>query len=294
MERDLKRRTTHYPVVQFKKDTWEIDEFDISSIYLLIGSEKAMLIDCGIGLGDLLGTVRMLTDKELLVAVTGDQIDHTGNVCQFDEIWMNRERKEKSIPEELALRRKIVSDIALRQQGNIGSGMYGVYPLYAYNPERDLVVPEEPVPMIHPITDGMQFDLGGDRTVTAFQCPGHVTGQMMFLDSFSRSLFCGDALNYYLEIGTAPIEETIAYLEKMQELEDLYDGIYNGNHDFRAPGASLGSDCLPNALALARQIRDENCNILEVPSFKGSASGDRSHKVLQKYRNFVCYRPFDI
>ena len=35
-------RTTLYPMVQFKKDTWEIDEFDCASIFLLIGTEKAM------------------------------------------------------------------------------------------------------------------------------------------------------------------------------------------------------------------------------------------------------------
>ena len=43
--------TKLYPMVQFKKDTWEIDEFDCASMFLLIGTEKAMLIDCGIGDG---------------------------------------------------------------------------------------------------------------------------------------------------------------------------------------------------------------------------------------------------
>ena len=54
--------TKLYPMVQFKKDTWEIDEFDCASMFLLIGTEKAMLIDCGMGIGDLRGAVEMLTD----------------------------------------------------------------------------------------------------------------------------------------------------------------------------------------------------------------------------------------
>ena len=29
--------TTLYPMVQFKKDTWEIDEFDVASMFLLLG-----------------------------------------------------------------------------------------------------------------------------------------------------------------------------------------------------------------------------------------------------------------
>ena len=45
--------TKLYPMVQIKKNTWEIDEFDCASIFLLIGTEKAMVIDCGMGIGDL-------------------------------------------------------------------------------------------------------------------------------------------------------------------------------------------------------------------------------------------------
>ena len=41
--------TKLYPMVQIKKNTWEIDEFDCASIFLLIGTEKAMVIDCGMG-----------------------------------------------------------------------------------------------------------------------------------------------------------------------------------------------------------------------------------------------------
>ena len=81
--------------------------------------------------------------------------------------------------------------------------------------------------------------------------------------------------------------------KKMQEMGDQYDGIYNGHHDFRAQGAPLGEDCLPNALALARQIRDGNCSVIEVPTFWGPASTRPNRKMIQKYRNFLGYRGFD-
>lgn len=32
--------TKLYPMVQIKKNTWEIDEFDCASIFLLIGTER--------------------------------------------------------------------------------------------------------------------------------------------------------------------------------------------------------------------------------------------------------------
>ncbi len=286
-------RTKRFPVIQFKKDTWEIDEFDCSSCFLLIGSERAMLIDCGIGLGDLRGVIEMLTDKPVTVVITHDHPSHTGNARQFDEIWMNQESAEEPLPYPYDLRRSIVEHVMVRQHGGIGSGMYSAYPLYACTIERDLIEPKEPMPVIHPIEDGMEFDLGGGRIVTAMKSPGHTAGHMMFLDHQSRSLFCGDALNYDLVIGAAPVEETIAYLETMQNLRDQYDGIYNSHHDFRAHGAPLKEDCLPNALELVRQIQSNTYNLIEIPDFLKPFPGAPGCKRIQKYRNFVGDYRFD-
>lgn len=294
MSRKPDNRTKRFPLVQFKKDTWEIDEFDVASMYLLVGAKRAMLIDCGMGIGNLRGAVEMLTDKPLIVVITHNHLDHTGNARQFDEIWMSPDDLGDPIPGDYERRRTDIISVALRQHGGICGGMYNTYPLYAYDLDRDLIIPDDPMPKINEITDGMTFDLGGGRVVTAYRCPGHTPGQMMFLDPWSRSLFCGDALNYNLGVGAVPIEETIAYLEKMQSLSDQYDGIYNGHHDFRAQGAPLGDDCLPNTLALARQIRDGTCNIIEVPSFWGPSSGRPNRRMVQKYRNFLGYRPFSM
>lgn len=55
----------------------------------------------------------------------------------------------------------------------------GIYPY-------DLMVdlrepgPDEPIPVIHHLYDGQQFDLGG-RVVTAYECFGHSPGEMIFL-----------------------------------------------------------------------------------------------------------------
>lgn len=69
--------TKLYPMVQIKKNTWEIDEFDCASIFLLIGTEKAMVIDCGMGIGDLRGAIEMITDKPLICVISHGHIDHT-------------------------------------------------------------------------------------------------------------------------------------------------------------------------------------------------------------------------
>ena len=45
------------------------------------------------------------------------------------------------------------------------------------------------------------FELG-DRTVTAYHCPGHTFGEMVFLDDKTKTLLLGDACNcnYYLAV----------------------------------------------------------------------------------------------
>ena len=262
--------TKLYPMVQFKKDTWEIDEFDCASMFLLIGTEKAMLIDCGMGIGDLRGAVEMLTDKPLIVVITHGHIDHTANARQFDEIWIHPKDQDRPIPQSLERRRFDTERIAKRQKNCIG-GAYTMFNLYPYDLNVDLREPgpDEKMPVIHDLYDGQQFDLGGGRIVTAYECPGHSAGEMVFLDEQTRSLFAGDAVNFNLGVSECPVETTLRYLKRLRDLGDKYDGIYNGHHDFRALGAPLDDDCLPTAIAILEDALDEHIVPCETPSFWG-------------------------
>jgi hydroxyacylglutathione hydrolase len=44
-------KTQTYPFKEIVANTYEIGEFDCASIFLLIGDDKAMVIDTGIGIG---------------------------------------------------------------------------------------------------------------------------------------------------------------------------------------------------------------------------------------------------
>ena len=81
-------KTRLYPMVQFKKDTWEIDEFECASVFVQVGKEKAMVIDAGIGIGDLIGAIRMtITDKPLVIVATHGHGDHTGAMKLLEGIY---------------------------------------------------------------------------------------------------------------------------------------------------------------------------------------------------------------
>ena len=262
--------TKLYPMVQFEKGTWEIDEFDCASMFLLEGTEKAMLIDCGMGIGDLRGAVEMITNKPLIVVITHGHIDHTGNARQFDEIWIHPKDRDKPIPQDTDRRKWDAERIARRQKSCIG-GYFTMFNLYPYDLNVDLREPETygNMPVIHDLYDGQEFDLGGGRVVTAYECPGHSPGEMVFLDHQTRCLFCGDALNYNLGVGASPVETTVRYMKRLQDLGDQYDRIYNGHHDFRALGMPLGDDCLPNAIAILEDVLAGTAVPCEMPSFWG-------------------------
>ena len=262
--------TKLYPMVQFEKGTWEIDEFDCASIFLLEGTEKAMLIDCGMGIGDLRGAVEMITDKPLIVVISHGHIDHTGNARQFDEIWIHPKDRDKPIPQDTARRKFDTERIARRQKSCIG-GYFTMFNLYPYDLNVDLREPETygNMPVIHDLYDGQEFDLGGGRIVTAYECPGHSPGEMVFLDNQTRCLFCGDALNYNLGVGAVPVETTVRYMKRLQEMGDRYDRIYNGHHDFRALGMPLEDDCLPNVIAILEDVLSGTAVPCEMPSFWG-------------------------
>ena len=263
-------KTRLFPMVQFKKDTWEIDEFDCASMFLLVGTERAMLVDCGMGIGDLAGAVRMITDKPLTVVVTHNHPDHSGNARQFPEIWMKKEERQFPIPWDAEMRRSDIRSIARRAKG-CGVTPYNMFRLHPFDLDEDIRTPEEegPMPEIHDIRDGQAFDLGGGRIVTAYDCPGHTPGEIVLLDESTGTLIAGDAVNYNLGVGTVPLETILRAMKRIRDLEDRYDGIWNGHHDFRALGAPLDPDCLPAIIDMMEDALAGHIVPCETPSFWG-------------------------
>jgi hydroxyacylglutathione hydrolase len=262
----MKMKTQAFPYKKIALNTFEIGEFDCASIFLLIGDEKAMVIDTGIGIGDLKGFIRTLTDKPLMVCYTHNHVDHVGGAGAFDHAYIH--------PKDM-VDFATGGRIGLSVEGRLGYIKWiaerekGVYP---YDLEEDLTE-WGPCPPLYPLEDEQVIDLG-NRRVVVVACPGHTPGEVAFLDENSRLLFLGDACNCNLLLGGgAPgshrftsIEKALFYLKRLQNLHPRYDGYFNGHYDYRALGEPLGEDVLPDAIKACEQILAGTATVEVKPS----------------------------
>lgn len=72
-----------------EKGTWVVETSDRTSMYILEGKKRAMLIDTGTKCEGLDDIVRKITDKPLDVVITHNHPDHAGNIQYFDEVHMH-------------------------------------------------------------------------------------------------------------------------------------------------------------------------------------------------------------
>ncbi|MBN1597242.1 MAG: MBL fold metallo-hydrolase [Bacteroidales bacterium] len=68
---------------------WVIETTDNTAMYLVEGSDKALLIDTGTKCDSLDKIMRQITSKPVDVVITHGHRDHSGNIKYFDTIYMH-------------------------------------------------------------------------------------------------------------------------------------------------------------------------------------------------------------
>ena len=82
--------TRKLPYYEFADGIYEIDEFDCVSVFVIVGSKRALVIDCGTGIGDLRWVIEnKITDKPYDVVATHNHGDHIGGAGFFDSIYIH-------------------------------------------------------------------------------------------------------------------------------------------------------------------------------------------------------------
>lgn len=76
-------------ISKLEEKVWVIETTDKTTMYLIEGTEKALLIDTGTKCEKLDEVVRKITQKPLDVVITHAHGDHAGNIRFFNEIYIH-------------------------------------------------------------------------------------------------------------------------------------------------------------------------------------------------------------
>ncbi len=255
---------------------FEIDEFDCASIFVIIGEERALVLDTGTGIGDLKWVIEnRITCKPYEVALTHAHPDHIGGAGWFDKIWIHPaddDRKKIDLCRTVSNRRKYAELIREREGKS-----------YEYSPDTD-IRSWPGVPSFEYLHDASVFELG-NRRVIAYECPGHTPGSMVYLDEKSRTLLVGDACNGYYILDPGAFESqkeaaSAAYLalRRIYDMRDRYDKIYNFHHDFRKFGSALDLQVMKDTMTGLKKIAEDSDEVIVIENDFGGEV-----KTVQKY-----------
>ena len=179
-----------------------MDEAHEATGYLVVGNERACVIDTMNGYNDLYQAVRELTDKPLTVVNTHGHPDHIFGNMFFQEAYLH--------PADRELARTFAED-----------------PEY----QKMLKEREKAFPPFKDILPGDTIDLGG-RTLEVFGLPGHTPGGILLLLREDRVLFTGDSINHHLWMqldSCLMMEEFLNELDKVMFLQERADIILHGH-----------------------------------------------------------------
>lgn len=222
--------------------------------YLILGSEKALLVDTGFGFRSLKKVVDSLTKLPIILVNTHGHPDHSGGNAEFGAPFLHPlDNEVYDIKCSLAARIKEASD-------DMG----------VKNAEQ-LLQPEPPKPK--KMQDGEVFQLGG-RTLRVLHTPGHTRGSVCLLDSKTGMLFSGDTVQNtptaLLGKYATRVSEYVASLKKLKEFE--ITAICPGHRDNQLP-----VDLIDRKIRCAHRILEgdqgERIQSREGPAFRLTFEG---------------------
>lgn len=188
-----------------------------TAMYLVEGTEKAALLDTGVGVGDLKALVDSLTDKPVTVLLTHGHVDHAMGAGGFEDVRMS--------PLDKAIYQKH-SVFATRKGYVLNSTMQSWDPaLLASVADADYMQPRS-AESFAPLKPGDRVELGG-VSVEVLRGQGHTPGSLTMLIPEWRMLLLGDACNQFTFLFDRWASPVSAYRKMLLELKAETDGRYD-------------------------------------------------------------------
>lgn len=199
-----------FTVKQIDNNTFAISEYghwEKVHSFLLIGEEKAVLIDTGLGIDNIKRITDQLTSLPIIVLTTHVHWDHIGSHGEFKDIYVHKDERDwlidgiKKLPIE-QIRKDVSRDITIPTPES-------------FNPNTYKPFQGNPTGLLN---DGDEIEIGS-RKLTIYHTPGHSPGHISIFDYSKGYLFTGDLL--YDETPIYAFFPTTNPVELVQSLEKI-------------------------------------------------------------------------
>ena len=183
------------------------------TIGVIIGDEKIMVIDSGLGgyaylrsyIENLVGR-----DKPIICACTHGHLDHVGSACLFDEAYCSLKDFGPGKNDPFDPMRRYCDIIDFSLESNLVMDYCKTHMLMDNRVD------------FKDIRDGDIFDLGGVR-IEAIAVPGHSDGSMAFYNAAEKYCFTGDAVNTDVHLKRLNREGFRSYRQVMENFISRVD-----------------------------------------------------------------------
>jgi glyoxylase-like metal-dependent hydrolase (beta-lactamase superfamily II) len=175
--------------------------------YLIVGREASLLLDTGMGIGDISEVAAHLTGKPPSVVNSHYHWDHIGDNHRFQDIAIHA--VEASLLEQEPAEGLLLE--AMRPESFWGEAPDG------FDPAQYKILPSVANRLLE---EGDVFDLG-ERRLQVLHTPGHTQGSICLLDEAEGLLFAGDTVYagpLYVQFEESDFQ---AYRATMQRLSAL-------------------------------------------------------------------------
>lgn len=173
--------------------------------YLLVGDDRALLIDTGLGVGNMAEEVKKLSSLPVTAIATHVHWDHIGGHALFPDFYVHEAEKawiEGKFPLPTSLVKRFLAEGDLPQD----------FDLDPYEIFHGI-----PTMILH---GGEMLDLGG-RIVQALHTPGHAPGHLCFWEAQTGYLFTGDLVYKGTLYANYESTDPTAFLSSLEKIADL-------------------------------------------------------------------------
>ncbi len=206
-----------YDVTRLTDRSYRIVEADRYGSYLIEGETRSVLVDAGVGVGDLHGLVTDLVETPVTLVLTHTHWDHIGAASQFDDVRVGPVELPSdgrvaidSISEEFVDRPRQFTERWLDRGNAFPDGV---------DPDEYTIEPADATAL--PAEDSIDL---GDRTLEVIPLPGHSPGHLGLIDPETATLYGGDVIHLdyglYVLFEDSDIEAHTDSLARVRTLRD--------------------------------------------------------------------------